>query len=665
MKRIVVGSLRGAAAVAFGLALACSSGPGTPVGFSVIAPDFDILQLRWSPPSGGADSYDLEGRVGSEPWEAVERGIPGDAIGGTIGLEPATPELLTFGFRLRAVKHGKHSGWAETTYLRGVRPPMMVGANIAKSGDGFTRIGPITVAWTNRSSVATEVQLERAPATAAPVFLPLPVTHGALSYVDDDAAEMTTYQYRARYGTAGIWSEWATLTLSEMIDLLPAKGLTVSSLAGGGVRVSWTPRSARANRQALLRWKAFPGYGEPLPALSPTASEYEDPLDSQWPVLRYQVVTDRSDYPPATVWSEVAVVRPFTLSGPPVLGASSISLRAGESFVRDGVGRFHVGSQGYSQPFVSRATASGSEERVLSGFVFNQGPPRLGVDADDHVHVVYGRAGAQPTDPPILTHEWHDGTSWVSEDVPGPFPAGIYSYWAAVAAGTGAIHVVLPSVEGLLLHAVKESGAWTTASLPATQAAALQQSFGVAPDGTAYEVVAGTTNSVSDCRLRVRPPGGSWGDEEIIPACLRPTSVWLLPANEGRAAVVIGVDGPDVISTDLLLVRRQAAGGFSPVELIVNRPFNGSTFEVWGASSADASRAAIAVDVSDDLNTSARSRLLLRDSGAAASWREVTPGPGTARSWVLGFDAEDKVWVLGNFSWLDLGLVPYAVLEEQ
>jgi hypothetical protein len=647
------------------LAACSSSSTGTPEGFSVSAAGFDALLFRWSPPRGGADSYDLDGRVGNDPWEEVQHGIPSDIVAGTLSLNPATPELLAFGFRLRAVKGGKASGWTETTFFRGVRPPAITGTAVAVAGDGYTRTGPITVTWQNLSSIATEVQVERGAQPASGAYVALPAAFGATSYVDDEAVEATLYEYRVRYGAAGTWSDWATRTTTEAIDLLLPTQLTVTPLGSGeGVRVSWTPRSTRSNYQYVSRWPAWPGGGDSLPQVSPTTSELVDLLPSYWPVLRYQVVTVRTDYFPSTVWGDVAFVQPFTLLGPPALRASSRSLMAGESFARDAQGGFHVGSQGLAQPFVSRATAAGSEVHALDGFVYNKGPPRLGVDGGDHLHAIYARVGASPSGPPIVTHEWHDGTAWQREDVPVSMPGDTTAamFWAGVAR-TGAVHVVVSDTSGAAQHAFKEAGTWSTGTILAGGFDLfLGLQFGVASDGTAYTLTTGEVGSISEWHLRVRPPGGAWGGEVAIPGATSSSDAWLVPADAGNAAVVYGVSGADVFSTDLFFTRRQGTGGFSTPELVVNRPFNGSSFAVWPASSADGTYAAFAVDISPDASTPAKTRLLVRD--AAGTWSQTTPGPGTARSWLLGFDATGKLWALGNFSWLDPTPVPYAVFEE-
>lgn len=636
------------------------------------AAEFDVLALTWTRPAG-ADGYDLEARAGAEPWGRVLSGMPRDAIGATVQLRPETPELVQLSFRVRATRGGATSPWTEAAFLRGIRPPTNVKAVVAKAPDGVTNAPPVTVTWTNQSSAATALQLERAPAKSdgSPVFSALPAEFAAQAFLDRDPIEATPQTYRIRYGAAGVWSDWAEATLFETVDLIPARDLAVTPLPGGGVKVAWRPRSLRADLQRLARWSFGPGnedFGTGFTDLPADASEYVDPIASYFPVLRYQVRTVRTAYFPSTVSSEIAVVAPYTVPGPPSLAASGPFMPRGESFARDAAGRIHLATQGSgSQAKVLRARADGWDELPLDGFEMNQGPPRLALDAQGRLHALYVRE-VPGTDPPvrILTHARDDGAAWQREDVPLAPPDYGTAYWLGVESD-GAVHVaVLRFPAGAQLRidsADRDASGWTEGTIPPSDLGfQVSASFASAPDGTAYQLVVGEDPGSSyECRLRVRMPGAGWGSEESVPGCTA-RGAWLLPANGGRVAVVHGAPAADA-GDDLYVARRSAEGGFAAPEYMVHRPHSGAELRVAAASSSDGARAAVILSVLDPTGRLEQDTLVVsRVNGAG--WDRSVLGPSTARAWALGFDVGDKLWALGSFSLLDEGLVPYALYLE-
>ena len=516
----------------FGLLVACKGGgggsdpvpPPPPTALTLAAgPTFEELTVTWTPPATPVEGFAFEGRVESGPYEAVPGLLPGDAIGAYVLLDPATPELVTLGARMRAYRAGLYSAYSnEATYFRGLRAPV----NLTVTLEDWERL---RLAWAGHSVAASALQVERAlyddlTQTTGPYGVVASLPPQADTYLDESGLQPNrSYHYRLRhvgtYRGAPVQSGSVEAVANERPTPAPPTDLQALP-SGAGAQLAWRNRSTLAQAVHVLRadgWTSDP-YAPTLQAsLPPTAASYRDePL----PVGLYTYRVSAGGTP-----SEAAPL----LLPPAGLTATSLALPRGPYAAPDHLGRWWVAST--SDPYAAAwptLTLTPPAGTGLAPWTLDLpvgsllAEPGLLLDADGHPHVVFLRALPNGTTsfPSDLVHAWHDGTAWRQEVL-------AQRTVASSSASVGAHFILGPDGwpwvawrnAGFDLApewAERVAGTWvvapvTTALLGPGRDFPLWLALGA--DGTCFRSLAQGGQAV----LQSRAPGGSW-TEEAVPA---------------------------------------------------------------------------------------------------------------------------------------------------
>jgi hypothetical protein len=608
--------------------------PGAPTGLVIEHLGFGSYVARWTPPAGPIDGYQLQARINGGAFEDAS-GPPIDRQATDQRLLASTPdeihELDLVEVRLRALLGKLASDWSNVTGLREIVLPGEVHASVSlaprPNDPGSMNVAPIFVTIEKYSVVATELKLERTevPGSGGSVSwsrLP-PVDPAVTTYSDAAVLDGTAYRYRVSFGAQGVWSETSEVETSALDVFAPA-GLTASILPStnghpDGVHLQWTNRSATANAIAVSTLQLGPasGVAKSVATLAATASAMDDlgawPF---WPVQAYRVVAQRTGYIATPGFSDIALLPPYVVSGPVTLDARTLSVPQADQYLLDGAGRVHASVRG-SPPKLFRPQGNGWESHDLLGVLFML-RPGVALDAADHPHVVY------QTDDPVnavrLRHEWHDGTSWISEEVDLENTASALAFAADPA---GRAHVLFTTGilgTGDVVHLSNESGSWVRTTLPDVPAASNPtRSLHVAPDGTVYVSIVGFRGTALG--LLTRGTDGTWSAEQI-PGVDAPQTAWFFPADRAHAAFAFERLTASPINEELWYVAQTATGWAAP-ELIARRPIDGNNVAGSVAVGADGSRPFLVVGLPDP---SGKPGCELFTRGEA--WSEMTVGPG-------------------------------------
>ncbi|HEX4386901.1 MAG TPA: hypothetical protein VH083_28300, partial [Myxococcales bacterium] len=538
--------------------------PPIPAGLKIERIHFQIYAVSWTPQVPPASGYDLEISIDGAPFYNSDGS--GDFVAGTATIStPLSHELSSIVGRLRAVDGTVASDWGDpATATEGVLPGSILAFTTHRSGlDGD--IPPIQVQLHNGSAVATDLRLDR----TAVVFnrqptnwVTLPPTDASLqSYQDFDVLDGVSYLYRVSYGKNGIFSETSDSLLSTFpLDLHPPLSVSASWLPWSGehpvtAHVQWVNASATADTLQLLR------FGTPLNvSVSPPAQAADDsPPWPFWPNLQYAVRAERLNYLPVDPQvSATVVMPPYALTGAIPLNASAPLLPGATDYLLDPAGDVHALLRDFSNDAATlyRPVNGDWETKALSSVAFLP-VPAIALDSEAHPHVAYEVRVAAGADR-ALRHVWHDGSTWLSEDVTLE-PGG--SVVAFTAGSAGALHALYTRAAGDSVEYVyldNSSGSWVRTALPAlTGAAPAAVSLTVAQDGTVNVFSAGAS-----LQLLTREADGTWASESL-PDVPGRNATWFVAANQGHASVIlssVSVNG----ALNLFQLTPTAAGWGSP-----------------------------------------------------------------------------------------------------
>lgn len=532
-----------------GLMMACRGGggdgssnpapPPPPTGLTLAGgPTFDQVEARWTPPAAVVDGYVFEGRVDSGAFETIPGVVPGDALGVLVEMIPTTPELVTLGARMRALRAGAYSVYSnEATFFRGLRPPADLRARRFESER-------YQLTWTAGSTAAAGLQVERSryddPSATFGPFTPVAtVPLGSTSFLDDQGLELgRSYQYRIRYVATHAGTPVESLALTETVDerliALPPTDLQVTSLAGAP-HLTWINHSVLASALHVRRcggWTEDPFAPTLLATLPPTASTFDDAIQPPG-LYTYRVAAEGSASEPA-----------WALLPPPGLAASAIQLPRGPALDRDANGRWWAAMA--SDPYFAAwptltlwaPVPGGWSPHVLTlpaGSLLAE--PGLLLDGAGRPHVIYLRALPNGTTafPSELIHTWYEGSAWQEEVVATRTFASHASspeVWFALAPD-GSPRVVWRN-GGYDLSpelARKDAGIWTVAPLTTPLLGPgldFQPRVACAPDGTLYLAFASGGALV----LRTVPPAGPASEESVTTGPFQDLHL-LLPHEDG------------------------------------------------------------------------------------------------------------------------------------
>lgn len=260
--------------------------------------DFDKFTLAWSA-QGSPDGYQLAYQIDGGGYEPMHT----DMIPTTVNLveitfDSATPERLTFGFRISAMKGGQVQAQTETSYRRSLRPAQ--GFSLTPKPEK----GTILASWTKASeSVATGFILERGTRGGDWTTLdpPLVSPGGDYSSWDSSRAEGEAHSYRV-VPTFGSERGMPVLATTQMPPKAPTA--LVASPSGQGFQLSWVNQSQVATSIRINRVSqevGQVGWSAPLQlgVLPSTATTFLDPAPPSNARWAYQVVAVREGFTPA------------------------------------------------------------------------------------------------------------------------------------------------------------------------------------------------------------------------------------------------------------------------------------------------------------------------------------------------------------------------------
>lgn len=622
-RRSAAGGL--ALAAALPLAAACSASPDSvpPPADLAVTMSPTSARLSWSPTCGNCSRLELQVRTASTDWTTLSDSLPPTLRAMDVPFTSALPELFELRFRLRAGRVGDPPSWSPwSNEAVGTVPILSPALFYPTTSTWDSAVSWADVSWTVQSRVADVFELERSEVgpLGAAQWTAVPTSPGQTSYRDQDVRELRSYAYRARSGTAGVWSEWWGV-LSTPLPLRQPTG-TRAAVTPAGVQVTWTNRSAVASG-VVVHGSPF----GPSQVVSPGAAYWVDPAWPPWPTAQYWVVATAPDDPAPVLSSTpgalaVGKLEPFRLSGP----AATLDARAdGLTFpvaVRDQAGAFYglTVDPDTGGLAVARWAAAGWEMHALG----HASPARPGLFLDDagHPHLVGAEATADGLS--TLTHHWHDGTAWLVEGL-GTEPIPTAPLQAGLDAA-GELHIVALQTTWELVHGRRAGGQWSWEAVPGLQGDPWF-SFAVGPDGTAYVLSRGI--------LATLPPGGAWSSEQVLPGLQGE----VVAAGGGDVAIV-GVDASNYQNRDLLYVERHAGTWGAPEAIL---PVMIGYHVALGRSPDGARFHVVATRLGTDL--SPRWLELFERRGETWTSMQLTPTAPSTGTPSLGYGAAGKLWI--------------------
>lgn len=382
-----------------------------PTGLSVTeGPGAKEITLLWTPSTSNVNGYILEGRIGSEPFTALNSTtnlIPPTATGVYITFSDTAPDNTDYGFRMKASSGGVASDYSnEAVYHRPLGGPSFINASFIEV------TARIAVRWSANSVTADGCKLERNQIGIDGNFegswITLPTPPGVQSAYDDlDIHEGTTYVYRVTNLAGKLSSPSSGNSNFVAIPLLAPINLTASTVAGG-IQLSWQNLSQAATTVTIRRGGGPLGYGlSDLVVLSPNVGAF---LDANPPVgyYYYKVFASKGS---EQSWSLPATGVVPNPPGTPNLTQANLNLP--------------LSIDACIQPNGNWAFANGIPFGVLSNNdpwqayipndAFLWSFPVIRMDASGWPHAVYLVRDIGNPENKRLTHIWSDAAGWHTE----------------------------------------------------------------------------------------------------------------------------------------------------------------------------------------------------------------------------------------------------------
>jgi len=487
-----------------------------PTSVHAFALDDNRLQISWAPVDPPFDGYELEGRMGTDPFIKLHPGlIAAGIIQLQVTLEPTVPESTPLEFRVRAVRTVEHSPYSPVSaLLKPLRQPYSLFLSTGPDSNVFS--------WINSSVLADHVRIERSigtlPSRPWTVLGSVSISAAARQeFIDDNFPDGEILWYRAVATTPGGESVPAD-TDTLPIPLRSPTALVTQPVAGGA-KLSWINRSLRSPAIHVIRFKEFNlgGFPEIIATLPPGTTTFTDqllPLGTYSYLVEASLGSDKaaSGYvnfatpPSSTTSAESAEILtlPFqgALSGDPDKGWWLAGLHN-----QDGIS---------IQPTITHVlpggTSNGALER-LPGFSSND----LYVDftlvlAGDEPHL-FSTVGV-PGNRVELRHAWKSDSGWVSETIVSR-DSNTLSLGGGVVVD-GNLHLVWMTDASGLEHAVKINGSWVIESLPGSPNVLAMDSVKVAGSSDGKLVVGWVLHGRQDSvQLLRETDAGGWTQENV------------------------------------------------------------------------------------------------------------------------------------------------------
>lgn len=369
------------------------------------------ITVTWTSPATAVDGYDLEWRLQGQSFAKINDAlIPTNYTSAILSFSTVPPELSTFEFRMRSKAGNTYSDYSNTaSFTTPLKPPALwTSAAVDKL--------EMTLTWTQLSSLATSITLERSTANSSgqPTsdwtrLAELPPASG--TWLDTQVQESVIYRYRAT-NTSGSASSEPEISGTQAIGPFAPTGFAGVPQAAG-VNLSWTNHSGTATAIQITRSPAAAAGTDELATLSPTATSYRDGSLRPGQYTYGIRVTDGV----RTTRGSAVITSPLNPEGAPALQSTTLANVPANANVAvlTAHGAWISGYNGFT--FFSVYPPVGADwnpwtvtdAALVGGF--------LAADTPGIPHVVYGSKTTAAAFPSALVHAWFDGTGWSSEKI--------------------------------------------------------------------------------------------------------------------------------------------------------------------------------------------------------------------------------------------------------
>ncbi|HET6251018.1 MAG TPA: fibronectin type III domain-containing protein, partial [Tepidisphaeraceae bacterium] len=258
--------------------------PSAPTAVTSTAVSATEIDLAWTDTSANATAYRAYSSTDDQTFTQVGSDLADNA---TSYADMTASENATTYYKVVAVDGGGESIAATTSATTPLAAPSAVTASTTT--DVTTGDKTIDISWSNNSTVATSIKIERG---VAGVYTPLvTLAHTATSYVDDSGLENTAYTYRV-YAVDGAANSTHTASNSLTSLLSRPTGVTVTSPTASTALITWTDVSAAATSYHVERSTDGSSYSDVGAVLSGSANTYTDTGLSEGTQYYYRVIAE-------------------------------------------------------------------------------------------------------------------------------------------------------------------------------------------------------------------------------------------------------------------------------------------------------------------------------------------------------------------------------------
>lgn len=389
-----------------------ASAPPAPSGLRIQqGSEFEVLEITWVPPAAPVDGFEGQARAGGGAWQDFGQAISPTAIGVVVRMSTSVPEVVTLGFRFRALRGGVAGEWSpEASFQRGPRWPEAATTGVEPAG--------IRVGWSNASTQATDVRVYRLESsTSTREFLLAEVPATVTSFTDPGPFAPATPVGYALASVAGAVESTHVFVHSAGYPVVPVTDVTATNEAGG-IRLRWRRppllgQSFQVHRKEGL---AFGYFSSPLLPAPVDADEFLD-VPPRAGGFGYAIETWIGGAT-ASAWAQVPGFG--APAGPPPLTPSLRTLPDAVGAARDSAGRlaFAVGGpvMAGSTPLQVSFAGAGAPADHFVGNGMDWAAPGVVFDPDDRPHALFLGVPDATGDLPLV-HAWYDGVAWQEEVV--------------------------------------------------------------------------------------------------------------------------------------------------------------------------------------------------------------------------------------------------------
>lgn len=472
---------------------------------------FYHLECHWEPGLPSMDGFNLQGAENNGAFQALNKGlVPGDATWYDFDLDPSTPELTDFVFRVEAVKGAQTSAWAQVPFQLGILPPT--------NFNGYTEnmLGTIHLTWTANSLVADNITLQR---TASPPSGPSIVTtlapppFGTTAYDDTDLHENYEYHYHLTYNKGDLASSAAD-SFGIFYGLNAPENLAISTGASTA-NLTWALTSTQTTEIHIYRNTvagATPSPAGILVTLPAGARQYTDTGLTQglysYEVASYEASTSAEEH---SSWV-TCCTQPALLDGQ-TLQAQYAAMGVADAVQPDPQGDWLLWpwSIGPQASGLEIWTPTVSTQQTYGQVGYLSDPPML-MDSGFQPHMAWVDGSGK------LIHLWRTTTGWQTEMV----ATGVLPFLSQdgelsmpfLQAPDGTLHLFYgTSNPNLYVEAIRGTAGWTFQQDPKL---ASMCAFAMDPSGNLYGMQYGfSPDGAQPLFLCSRAADGTWTSQQV------------------------------------------------------------------------------------------------------------------------------------------------------